>query len=286
MANDLGLVPRTVLSPPASARKRVALVAAAASGAAGLAGLWLRFDDGLVYRVVLAITSAIFAWLTMGVALSAKDATRAGTRALGISIVLGTVSTLIPCMILGGASGRMEALAIFIPFGAIFGGIVGFLYGIVLAVVAAATWRQVAAGTHDGADRAVRIASVWAIIPLAFIAAVVFGHDLKAEVSEWATPSKRDIREFAFPIGFVALGIAFNVALGSFWLATKRLARRRRWLESVTSGIDPRWRVREVAPHDDLGRLPRLRDGFAVLEHCNEQAIYRANATGEAIAII
>ena len=84
------LVPRGILSPPANARKRVSLVVGAASGAAALAGLWLRFADGIEYRLVLAVTSAIFAWLTMEIALSAENASIAAGRAWGMSIVLGT----------------------------------------------------------------------------------------------------------------------------------------------------------------------------------------------------
>ena len=53
----------------------------------------------------------------------------------------------------------------------------------------------------------------------------------------------------------------------------------------MTSGVDPRWGVREIGPHDDLAAVPRLRDGFRVLEHKNEHAVYRAAATGDAVAL-
>lgn len=275
MAPDL--VPRTVLSPPEAARRRVALTVAVGSGASGLAGLWFRFDDGLGYRLVLAATSAFFGWLTMHGAFAAKDAPGAAMRALGMSIALGALSTIVPCLMMGW-NDPPTAVVFYIPFGGVFGAIVGFLYGIVLAVVAAATWRSAASGTHDEGDRAVRVASVWMILPLAFMALIVFGHD--------RVQKQPDAQALALPIGMLAIGIAFHVALAAFLSATRRLERRRRWLALVVSGIDPRWGVREIGPHDDLGNLPRLRPGYSVLEHRNEHALYRSAATGEAVAII
>ena len=284
MAPDL--LPSDVLSPPKAARKRVALIAAAAMGSAALAGIWLRAEDGLLMRLVLATTSAVFAWLVMEVALSAQDATGAFGRAIGMSIVTGAVNTVIPSIILCAHESSVP-FAVCLVAGGICGAFVGFGYGILLGILAAATWRRVNNGTHDGADRAVTIAAAWAALPVLLIGWVAFGYDLsQSPISEW-TP-ERDVaaRSVAFPLGLLGMGIAFWVPLISFGIASGRLDRRRKWLASVTSGHDHRWGIREVGPHDDLTVVPRLREGHAVLEHKNEHAIYRATATGDAVAII
>lgn len=283
MAPDL--VPRSVLSAPEKARRKVALIAGAATGAAGLAGLWVRFEDGLEYRLVLAATSALLGWLTIEVALGAKDASSAAMRAVGMSIVLGALNTVFPSLILC-ANERLGMMLICVPFGAVFGALTGFGYGIVLAVVAAATWNQVASGTHEGADRAVRIASAWAVLPLALIALVVVGYDLSTQLHEWSSEKEIATHQIAVPFGVLALGIVLNVAFWSCYAASRRAVRRARWLAHVASGADPRWSVREIKPYEDVDGLPRLRQGMTVLEHHNEHAIYRANATGERVAII
>lgn len=283
MATDL--VPRAVLSPPESARRRVSFIVGAASGAMALAGIWLRFADGLEYRLVLAVTSAIFAWLTMEIALSAENASIAAGRAWGMSIVLGALSTLIPAIMMGMRD-RAELTLIFVPFGAILGAFVGFAYGIVLAIVAAATFNRVASKTHDGADRAVRIASVWAIVPMAFIALVVFGNDAQVQLSEWSNDRDRAAHDLGLPLGMLALGIVAHVAVGSFFFATRSLVRRRKWLEHVSSGIDPLWNVREIKAYEELPGLPRLRHTGMVLERKNEHSIYRATSVGQPVALL
>jgi hypothetical protein len=282
----LDLLPRTVLSPPEAARRRVAIVVGAATGAAALAGIWLRFEDGLALRLVLAATSALFGWLTMEVALGAEDASGAALRALGISTVLGALSTIGPSVLLAATQARGEAFFMMVPFGAFFGAFTGFAYGCVLTIVAAATWKHVASASHDGADRAVRFASLWAVVPVSFIVLVVFGHDLHETTSEWSSAREIEAHAIAMGLGLLAVGIAIVVPLASFCFATHRLARRARWLARVSSGADPQWSIREIGPHDDVVHLPRLRPGYTVLEHKSEHAIYRAAATGAAVAII
>jgi hypothetical protein len=49
---------------------------------------------------------------------------------------------------------------------------------------------------------------------------------------------------------------------------------------------DSRFGFREIGPHDDLSRLPRLRSGMMVLEHRTDRGAYRSNATGDAIAML
>jgi hypothetical protein len=156
----------------------------------------------------------------------------------------------------------------------------------VLAIVAAATFNRVASGTHDGADRAGRVACVWTILPAALIALVVFGHDAQVVLGEWSSDRERALHAMAMPLGMLALGIATQVALGSYFLATRRLARRRKWLDHVASGVDPLWTVRAMNAHDELGTVPRLGHTGMVLERKNEHAIYRATATGVPIAVI
>lgn len=279
----LELIPKAVRSRPQDAQRRVSAIVAAATAGAALAGLWIRVEDGLSFRLVLAATSAFFGWLTIQAAFGAKDGASAAMRAISISVALGAVSTVIPCFML---SEQPETAFLYVPFAGILGAITGFLYGVVLAIVAAATWNQITAGTHEGADRAVRIAAVWAVVPMAFIAMAVFAYDYAKELPEWASESQRSAHALAVPLGVVGLGIVFNVAAASFWAATRRLAQRTRWIEDVAMGIHPRLAIRAVGPYDDLGHLPRLRHGFNVLEHRNEHAVYRANAASEPIAIV
>lgn len=284
MAPDL--LPRSVLSAPEKARRRVALLAGVATGAAALAGLWIRFEDGAAFRLGLAATSALFGWLAMEGALGAKDASMAAMRALGISIALGALSTLWPACILAAREERLAMLLLYVPFGAVWGGLTGFAYGIVLAILAALTWNRVASATHEGADGAVRIASAWAVLPLALIAFVLLRFDLPAELHEWSTEREVAAHRIAVPFGVLAVGVVLNAGLYSCYVASRRAARRARWLAHVASGLDPRWRVREIEPFENVDALPRLRQGVAVLEHHPDHAIYRSNATGEAVAII
>lgn len=250
-----------------------------------MAGLWLRFEDGWLLRLLMTVTSAIFGWLVMDVALQARDATHAVGRAIGLSVIFGMASTLAPSIVISSHDHSMPFVACLIC-GAIFGSMTGLVYGFVLAIVAGATWRHVDARTHDGADRAVRIASFWSLVPMLLIAWVVVGYDLHHTLSEWASERERDAQLVAVPLGILGLGAAMLVTAASFAMAQARLLRRRRWLLDVSLGRDARWAVREIGPHDDVPRLPRLREGRMVLEHKNELGAYRANATGEAIALV
>jgi hypothetical protein len=185
----------------------------------------------------------------MDVALAAKDSSGAAGRALGLSIVFGAVSTVFPSIIVSSGESSVPFVVCLIA-GGIFGAFVGFAYGVMLCIVAAITW---------------------AILPLAFLT--------------WVShvPSEQAI---SVPFGLFAIGVTLSVAVGSFFVVQRRIVRRRRWLAEVASGQDPRWGIREIDPRDDLGSVPRLREGATVLEHKNEHAIYRATATGEAVAII
>ena len=284
MATDLVL--RAVLSPPEKARRRVSIIVGAATAALSLAGIWLRLEDGLALRVVLAATSALFGWLTMETAFAARDAAGAALRALGASIALGALSAIGPCAVMALREPNQPAVLLAIPFGALFGAVTGFAYGIPLSIVAAATWGHVTAATHDGADRAVRIASYWALLPVGLIALVLFGHDLHPVQTEWMSAREIEGQAVAAPLDMIAMGLASIVALVSFAIAGHRLTHRSRFIARVSSGADPQWGIREIGPHDPVDALPRLRHGWSVIEHKNEHAIYRAAATGEAVAIV
>lgn len=284
MATDL--VPRAVLSPPEKARKRVAIIVGAATAAMALAGIWLRFEDGLALRLVLGATSAIFGWLTMECAFSARDGAGAALRALGASTALGALSILGPSVLMAMHDSNPSVVFAIIPFGALFGAITGFAYGIPLSIVAAATWSHVASATHDGADRAVRIAAAWSALPIILIACVLVGSDMSQPASGYVPARVMEAHAIAAPLDLLAIGLVSIVALVSFAIASVRVARRSRFIARVASGVDPQWGIREIGPHDLDRALPRLRQGWSVIEHKNEHAVYRAAATGEAVAII
>jgi hypothetical protein len=280
----VALIPRTVLSSPESARRRVVAIAAAGSMCAALAGIWLRFEDGLLMRLTIATTSAFFGAIATSVALKAKNGHLAAGRALGLSILLGIASTVIPSAILASSQNGTPFAACLIA-GVFFGGFVGFWYGIGLAILCSLVWRHLDASTHDGADRATRVAALWALVPL-FFSVLVAISDGQRVLSEYASESDRAAHAVAMPLGLAGAAIVFAVAGLSLVVAEVALSRRRRWLSRVTAGEDPRFRVREIGPHDDVPRLPRLRDGSSVLELRDAAGAYRANATGVGVAIV
>jgi len=278
------LVPASILSDPDAAKRRVAFIAGVAAAGAGLAGIFLRFDDGVLIRLSIAFTSAIFGALVVFVALSARETWGAIGRALGLSTVFGMVSTVLPSMIL--ASHDSTPFAAFLIVGAFFGSFTGFVYGLVLAAVAGLTWKDVAAQTHDGADRAMRTAGVWALFPGLLSTWIATGYDARRQLSEWASEADRNAYGVAVPLGVIGAGLTIAVALAFVIVARRRLRRRSEWLSKVALGPSSQWTVRALGPHDDLTKIPRLRDGFTVLEHRDVASAYRTNATGQAVAVI
>lgn len=279
---DADLVPKSVLSSPTKARARIAAIAGAAAGGCALAGCWIRFDDGLAFRASLGLTSAVFGALTLVVALGAKSAWGAVGRALGLSIVLGVASVLIPSVLVA-SSDRIPFVACLV-FGSFFGAFTGFVYGLFLAALAGITWRDANAWTHEGADRATRTAAGWALFPSALALATAVAHD-REPISEWAADRAREAHDVAMPLGLLGFAFAVGVAAVAFARAELRIVKRRRWLGMVVAG-DPRWSIRAPAPHDDLASLPRLRDGGSVLEYRGEGGAYRVSANGRAVAIL
>ncbi len=277
------LLPKSVLSSPASARRRVAAIAAAASAACALAGCWFRFGDGLAIRTSLGLTSAVFGALTLHVALGAKSAWGAALRALGVSTVLGTASIVLPSAFVAGDE-HVPFMAC-VVFGAFFGAFTGFVYGLALAALAGLTWRDVRAFTHEGADHAARTAAVWSLFPIAIATMTTLLYDAQEHVPEWASERTRAAHAVAVPLGVAGFLVALAVVCAAFVVAELRLVRRRRWIAEVI-GDDPRWSVRAASPHDDLASLPRLRDGGHVLEYQGEESAYRVAANARPVAIL
>lgn len=277
------LLPRSVLSSPHRARAWVAAIAGVASGGAALAGCWIRFQDGLSYRLVIALTSALFGAVAIDVALKARDPWAAIGRTFGLSTVLGIVSTIIPAFMV--AAEDHFPIAACLVGGLVFGAFTGVFYGFFLAAVAGLTWKQIASRTHDGADRAALIAAGWSIVPALGTLYVAMSTDYAA-LSEWASEAQQAAHRVAGPLGLFAGGVILSVAVAFAVVAYGRMRRRKRWLSVVAFGDHPRWGLRDVGPSDDVAHLPRLGEGSMILEHRSERAVYRANATGEAIAIL
>jgi len=262
-------LPPLLLSSPRWARARVAAVAGACAAGVALAGCWFRFEDGVALRGILGTTSAAFAAGTLVAALRARTARAAAVRALGISTVLGFASTIPPSLLLSG--GDPSRLPVLLLFGAFFGPIVGFAYGLVLAVLAAATFDLVAAGTHEATDRATLRAGLWAIAPLLVVLLAVF----------------TERSERLLLVALLGLLLALAAALVALTTGDVQRLRRRRFLARVESEREPRWAIRASAPHDELARLPRLGSGNRVLEErLPGGAAYRTAAVGRAVAIV
>lgn len=261
-------LPSSIVSSPRRARLRVAVVAGAAVSACALAGCWPRFADNVLLRATLGVTSAVLGAVVLVIALCARSRAGAAARALGMSVVLGFVSTIPPSMILAWEDS--QGFGAYLVFGFFFGSFTGLVYGVPLAILAERTWDDVQAWTHDGTDRATRTAAFWAIFPIL----VAFGASLGFDVTPLAM------------LGACGAFAAFVIAGLAFAWSQARIAQRRAWVARIASGDDPRWSLRELGPHDDVGALARLGAGHFVVEHREAEAAYRVAANGRAVAVV
>lgn len=273
------LVPSSVLSPPSRARATVSAVAAAVCAACALAGCWPRIDDGLGYRLGLGLTSAIFGGLVVRAALGATSAGGAAWRAIGASAAFGAASAALPSVLV--ATREHVPFMVCLVFGGFLGIFVGLAYGVVLAALSGLAFRGIASETHDGADRAVRRAAAFAIVPLAFAFAGVM-YD-RVPLPEWSAERAREAHVLAAPLGMLGLGIGLAVATTALVVASRRRRARGRWLAQVAAD-EARWAIRPVAPDEDVEALPRLGEGRSVLEYRGDIVLYRVAATGRAVA--
>ena len=278
------MLPSSLSDSPLSARLWLALAAGAGCAVWAYAGLYPQFDEGAL-RGVLAVTSAPFAAAVVAYALS----TRTPLRALGTAFVaagmLGIASTVIPGVIL--TWGRPNELGFVALYGTVFGSITGLTYGVPLAILAWLGHRHVRAQTHEGTDRAARIAGSWLFImaALGVIGTCMFDQPR----ADWSTDTL--IAPSPLP-ALLACAVAVTAWL-AFLFATMRLIRRENWLERVRSGLEPSFRVRSMDLRDRLDGLPRLGDGATVIEllpgvgpQGSAGSAYRTAVRGTAVAIV
>ena len=284
MRAGTGLLPPSLSNSPISARLWLALAAGAGSAVCAYAGLYPRFDQGSL-RLVIGLTSAPFAAAVVAYALSARTGLRALGTALLTSALLGIASTVIPAALITWDHPNELFIACF--FGILFGGATGVTYGVPLAILASLGHRHVHAQTHEGTDRAARIAGTWLFI----VAALgVTGTCLLDEPKmDWATDT------LTAPSPLPALfGCAVAVAGWlAFLVASMRLARREAWVARVRSGLEPSFRLRPMDLRDRIDGLPRLGNGLTVVEFLAGEvsdttagSAYRTAATGTAVAIV
>jgi drug/metabolite transporter (DMT)-like permease len=284
MRQGTGLLPPSLSDSPLSARLWLALAAGAGSAVCAYAGLYPRFDEGTL-RGVIALTSVPFAAAVVAYALSARTPLRALGTALMTAGMLGVASTVIPGVIL--TWDRPNELGFVAIFGTVFGAITGLTYGVPLAILASLGHRHMHAQTHEGTDRAARIAGTWLFIVAAVgvIGACVFD----PPKMDWHTDT------LVAPSPLPALVGCAVAVVGwlAFLVSTMRLARRARWLERVRAGLEPSFRVRAMDLRDRIDGLPRLGNGGAVLEFLagdspdgSAGSAYRTAATGTAVAIV
>jgi hypothetical protein len=271
LSNVLSTVlPRGIARSRLSATGWVALAASLGAGACAYAGLYPRFDDGQL-RVVLALTSVGFGAAVAAYAARARTAGAAVGRALGMAVVLGVASTVLPSAILSHGSG---SFFVFMLFGVVFGGVTGLLYGIPLALLAGCTQRDVASPSAAGADRAVRNAGLWLAIVATLAVVGASGLDERAA-------------------GAAPMAVSVAIALAGLFAMARacvRLARRDAFLARVRDGHEPRLRLRVIDARDDLREVPCLGEGETVVEWLAEDAdtttAYRAAAVGVPVAIV
>jgi hypothetical protein len=284
MRPGTGLLPRSLSDSPIPARVWLALAAGAGCSVCAYAGLYPRFDEGSL-RLVIALTSAPFAAAVVAYALSARSAARAFGKTVLVAALLGIASTLIPGAILTRNHPSEFVLVCF--FGAFFGAGTGVVYGIPLAVLSALGHRHLHSETHEGTDRAARIAGAWLVVlaVIAITGTCVFDQSKMDWDTNTSIPASR-----APALAGCAAAITGALAMV---VATLRLRRRKAWLDRVRSGLEPRFRIRPADHRDVVVGLPRLGNGITVVEHLLEEpsastaaSAYRVAATGTAVAIV
>lgn len=278
-------LPSDVGTPRLSGATYVRIAAASGAAACGLAGVWPRFHDTPLLRIVLAITCAMFGVVVVSAGLRARKLATAIGASLAASIALGVLATVAPSAIIAASEPSGPNAGMFLiglVFGAFFGAPTGFLYGIALTALVGATYRNVTSRSHDGADRAARAASIWLLFPALVSLVPTMVYDLP------------DIYAFDHSnlATWVALGVSTLVlaaGASAIVLAHGRVERRRRWLEAVREGKEPTFRLRNLEPRDDTRTLPLLTPGMTVLEWVPDAfhgVAYRDVTSGIPVALV
>lgn len=227
-------------------------------------GLYPRLDDGALAPLV-GVCAAVLGSLGMHASLGATNAGGAAVRALLLSILLGTMTAIIPGLVL--AEGRVESLPLIVMFAGILGAPTGFVYGAPLAILARLAQPLTQDTSQDAADRLKWISAIW----LGLVSAM--GACLLGLVGEGISTA-----------GLVALGsVPFAVGVGA--VARLRLRARAAWTERVRVGLEPAFRIRVATALDPVDALPCVAEGSSVVEWVGEAAEpYRAPAVGVALA--
>jgi hypothetical protein len=286
MRDETALLPRSLSAPRISARVWLALAAGAGSAVCAYAGLYPRFDSGAL-RIIVALTSAPFAAAVLAASTDVKAPEKAFGRAVGLAVVLGMASTVIPSAILAGHGGGGGAFLFACAFGAFFGGGTGLVYGVPLGILASSGYRHVAAQTHDGTDRAARVAGIWLfVVSLIGVAGTSL---LDQPTMDYATDAMTEPSRVPALVGSV-IALAGVIV---FVRATRRLRLRHAWIARVRAGREPAFRLRHADLRDRMDGLPRLGTGSTVVELVADAAAqpmagaaYRVAASGVAVAIV
>lgn len=268
-------------APRISPRLWVAAVVGIGCAMCAYAGLYPRFDGGEL-RVLVAVTAGPFGAAVAAFALSAKSWGRAFWRATLISVLLGVACTVLPGLCI--AKDDTNALGFVALFGVLFGGPTGLMYGLPIAVLAALAQKHVADGSHQGNDRASRLAGAWLAVGATFAAFCTW----QLDVQVWFSGLARDTLSSYVPL--MVTGFAFMTGLVLMARATARIERRTRWIQRVSAGRHRSFRIRPISASDDLTALPRLGpEPRLVVEWCGSPdptSAYRTPAEGMAVALV
>jgi hypothetical protein len=279
-----GLLPRALSGSLVPARLWLALAAGLGCAVCAYAGLYPQFDDGKL-RLVLGLTSAPFAAAVVAYALSARTAARAFGSTVLVAAILGVASTVVPAVVLTWDHHEQLFFACF--FGIPCGAATGVVYGLPLAVLSSLGHRHVRAQTHEGTDRATRLAGAWLVV----VAAIgIAGTRI---LDQPTTPYDTDTPTQPSPLPALAGCAAVLAGALSILLGSLRASRRAAWLTRVRSGLEPRFRLRPIDARDRVDALPRLGNGVTVVELRADAvsvttagSAYRVSATGSALAIV
>jgi hypothetical protein len=246
----------------------VEIAGAAVVAAAGFAGIFPRFEDGVVVRTVIAMTAGLLAVYVVRFSRRAETPFGAFVLALVLAAIGGVVTSIAGLFALSIEHLDTRNFGTGLAFSFILGAPTGLVYGAPLGILLAVTHRRAARPNLDDAERAASRAALWAILASALVIAMDVRFDSVV---------------FLVPAGIVLVASAVAAAA-----LDRAVRQRRRFLARVAQGDEPTLRFRAIGPQDSLSALPRITGAEAVLEWVPtaEDGAYRSAAHGQAVALV
>jgi len=276
---DAHRLPWLTSAPRLSARAWLVLGGALGCSAVAYAGVYPRVEGG-TFRHLVALVTLPFAGAVTAAALSAPTRGAAFWRAMGLACLLGIAAALGPGFIL--VRGEISTFPALFVFAVILGAPSGLAYGVPLGALVAAGHAGHAERSHEGVDRAARVAGAWA----ALSAAAAFAFACVVDVN--GARIREDEIDVHVTASMAAAVAVFVVGATVAFVAQLRIARRAAWMARVHAGAEPFLRARPLAGADDAAALVRVAAGDTIVEWCpdSDASAYRAPAARTPLAII